>query len=151
MEIDFTTALIARPFHAQSLLSRYGKEYVPEMRYYWRCCLFVCFYSFSFFYHPALKKFWRNFEEILLGSDDNHHKKNRVVYIMTLQSQNLIILLGWLGLLSFLPDTACMKRASSKSQRAHERYVDRCPVACLVCLSRFGCWITCAISSPVNW
>lgn len=58
MEIDFTTALIARPFHAQSLLSRYGKEYLPEMRYYWRCCLFVCFCSFSFFYHPALQKFY---------------------------------------------------------------------------------------------
>ena len=151
MEIDFTTALIARPFHAQSLLFRYGKEYLPEMRYYWRCCLFVCFFRFLFFTTQLCRNFIVSTFISALGSDDNHHKKNRVVYIMTLQSQNLIILLGWLGLLSFLPDTTCMKRASSKSQRAHERYVDRCPVACLVCLSRFGCWITCAISSPVNW
>ena len=151
MEIDFTTALIARPFHAQSLLFRYGKEYPPEMRYYWRCCLFVCFCSFSFFYHPALQKFYCINFHLSARKRRQPPQKNRVVYIMTLQSQNLIILLGWLGLLSFLPDTTCMKRASSKSQRAHERYVDRCPVACLVCLSRFGCWITCAISSPVNW
>ena len=102
-------------------------------------CLSV-FVRFLFFYHPALQKFYCiNFHLSARPSDDNHHKKNRVVYIMTLQSQNLIILLGWLGLLSFLPDTTCVKRASSKSQRAHERYVDRCPVACLVCLSRFGC------------
>ena len=151
MEIDFTTALIARPFYAQSLLFRYGKEYLPEMRYYWRCCLFVCFCSFSFFYHPALQKFYCINFHLSARKRRQPPQKNPVVYIMNLQSQNLIILLGWLGLLSFLPDTACMKRASSKSQRAHERYVDRCPVACLVCLSRFGCWITCAISSPVNW
>ena len=101
-------------------------------------CLSV-FVRFLFFTTQLCRNFIVSTFISALGSDDNHHKKNRVVYIMTLQSQNLIILLGWLGLLSFLPDTTCMKRASSKSQRAHERYVDRCPVACLVCLSRFGC------------
>lgn len=105
--------------------------------------VFVClsvFVRFLFFTTQLCRNFIVSTFISALGSDDNHHKKkNRVVYIMTLQSQNLIILLGWLGLLSFLPDTTCMKRASSKSQRAHERYVDRCPVACLVCLSRFGC------------
>lgn len=101
-------------------------------------CLSV-FVRFLFFTTQLCRNFIVSTFTSALGSDDNHHKKNRVVYIMTLQSQNLIILLGWLGLLSFLPDTTCMKRASSKSQRAHERYVDRCPVACLVCLSRFGC------------
>lgn len=151
MEIDFTTALIARPFHAQSLLSRYGKEYLPEMRYCCRCCLFVCFCSFSFSYDPALQQFYCINFHLSARKRQQPPQKNRVVYIMTLQSQNLIILLCCLGLPSFLPDTTCMKRASSKSQRAHERYVDRCPVACSVCLSRFGSWITCAISSPVNW
>ena len=112
-------------------------------------CLSV-FVRFLFFTTQLCRNFIVSTFISALGSDDNHHKKNRVVYIMTLQSQNLIILLGWLGLLSFLPDTTCMKRASSKSQRAHERYVDRCPVACSVCLSRFGSGITCAISSPVN-
>lgn len=101
-------------------------------------CLSV-FVRFLFFTTQLCRNFIVSTFISALGSDDNHHKKNRVVYIMTLQSQNLIILLGWLGLLSFLPDTTCVKRASSKSQRAHERYVDRCPVACLVCLSRFGC------------
>ena len=101
-------------------------------------CLSV-FVRFLFFTTQLCRNFIVSTFISALGSDDNHHKKNRVVYIMTLQSQNLIILLGWLGLPSFLPDTTCMKRASSKSQRAHERYVDRCPVACLVCLSRFGC------------
>lgn len=96
-------------------------------------CLSV-FVRFLFFTTQLCRNFIVSTFISALGSDDNHHKKNRVVYIMTLQSQNLIILLGWLGLLSFLPDTTC-----SKSQRAHERYVDRCPVACLVCLSRFGC------------
>ena len=100
-------------------------------------CLSV-FVRFLFFTTQLCSNFIVSTFISALGSDDNHHKKNRVVYIMTLQSQNLIILLGWLGLLSFLPDTTCVKRASSKSQRAHERYVDRCPVACLVCLSRFG-------------
>lgn len=101
-------------------------------------CLSV-FVRFLFFTTQLCRNFIVSTFISALGSDDNHHKKNRVVYIMTLQSQNLIILLGWLGLLSFLPDTTCVKRASSKSQRAHEQYVDRCPVACLVCLSRFGC------------
>lgn len=101
-------------------------------------CLSV-FVRFLFFTTKLCRNFIVSTFISALGSDDNHHKKNRVVYIMTLQSQNLIILLGWLGLLSFLPDTTCMKRASSKSQRAHERYVDPCPVACLVRLSRFGC------------
>jgi len=89
----------------------------------------VCLFLFVFFFLPP--SFCNNFIVSTfisaLGSDDNHHN-NRVVYIMTSQSKSLIILLGWPGLPSFLSDTTCMKRASSKSQCAHERYVDRCPV-----------------------
>lgn len=101
-------------------------------------CLSV-FVRFLFFYDPALQQFYCINFHLSARKRRQPPQKNRVVYIMILQSQNLIILLGCLGLPSFLPDTTCMKRASSKSQRAHERYVDRCPVACLVCLSRFGC------------
>ena len=101
-------------------------------------CLSV-FVRFLFFTTQLCSNFIVSTFISALGERRQPPQKNRLVYIMTLQSQNLIILLGWLGLLSFLPDTTCMKRASSKSQRAHERYVDRCPVACLVCLSRFGC------------
>ena len=101
-------------------------------------CLSV-FVRFLFFTTQLCSNFIVSTFISALGERRQPPQKNRLVYIMTLQSQNLIILLGWLGLPSFLPDTTCMKRASSKSQRAHERYVDRCPVACLVCLSRFGC------------
>lgn len=125
------------PFHAQSLLFRYGKEYLPKMRCY--CWLFSCFCSFPFFYHPSLQQFYCINFHLRTRKRRQPSLKNRVVYITTSQSQTLIILLGWLGLPSFLPDTTRMKRASSKYQCAHERYVDRCPVACLVCLSQFGC------------
>ena len=101
-------------------------------------CLSV-FVRFLFFTTQLCSNFIVSTFISALGERRQPPQKNRLVYILTLQSQNLIILLGWLGLPSFLPDTTCMKRASSKSQRAHERYVDRCPVACLVCLSRFGC------------
>lgn len=96
-------------------------------------CLSV-FLRFLFFTNQLCNNFIVSTFISALGSDDNRHN-NRVVYIMTSQSKSLIILLGWPGLPSFVSDTTCMKRASSKSQCAHERYVDRCPVACLVCLS----------------
>ena len=100
---------------------------------------FSFFLFFVFFYHPALQQFYCINHFPLSARKRRQPQKQPYPFVyITSQSKSLIILLGWPGLPSFLPDTTCMKRASSKSQCAHERYVDRCPVACLVCLSGIG-------------
>ena len=147
MEIDFKTALYSKTISCAICPFQVWQRIPSRNALLLLLLLFVCLFLsrflflsfFFFFYHPALQQFYCINHFPLSARKRRQLQKQPCPFVyMTSQSKSLIILLGWPGLPSFLPDTTCMKRASSKSQCAHERYVDRCPVACLVCLSGIG-------------